>query len=461
MSATNKEKYEYNGFMIMPYLTKREKKSKPVKKDSSIDKKNKCTTFYLKTIKSLCDELKSDIKRADEIFDEEQNVVSKIIENIKKSNFIIVDLTLLRPNVLYELGIAHCLDPKRTLLITQGISDDEIPFDISNYDRFEYDLKLDEDERRSLRSKIKTLIDYHKRKEICVGVSPFPELHLLKESLIEYTPKYKSLEVPWSQVFKRVSKNKSRIDLIIANKSEYKAIDNPNFELRYISQLITYNSFYIISKGFELNSFKEFWRQGLTKENSLKKTLEQFNEKTIIYIDKNTDYLTSFYSINSIYGYQLISEPIIRSSTRSDETFLDFINSKEPCLFVGGIPEKINLLKNKDYKLIIEFDDVKHINGLSQKLQQENGIIITVEKNLEIKNIKEIGEEITENYKRFYKKIIQLSKDGNIDKINHYLKNYNESDRVKKFKNNQVELTVNADDFIEYYLNQELIHLPE
>lgn len=75
--------------------------------------------------------------RADEM-DGSQPIVNKIIKGILKSRYIIVDLTYARPNVFYELGIAHSFrDARNILLLKQPQTD--YPFDITHLPYKEYD----------------------------------------------------------------------------------------------------------------------------------------------------------------------------------------------------------------------------------------------------------------------------------------------------------------------------------
>ena len=63
--------------------------------------------------------------------DNQQNILSDIILPIYEADIILADLTGLNPNVMYELGIAHCLN-KKTIIITR---DDlaNLPFDLKQY----------------------------------------------------------------------------------------------------------------------------------------------------------------------------------------------------------------------------------------------------------------------------------------------------------------------------------------
>ena len=58
------------------------------------------------------------------------NLVTKIIDGITNSCFVIAVLTDLNPNVWYELGIRHSLRNGTLMLLEKG---QKIPFDISSY----------------------------------------------------------------------------------------------------------------------------------------------------------------------------------------------------------------------------------------------------------------------------------------------------------------------------------------
>ena len=75
--------------------------------------------------------------RADEIGGSTP-ILAKILNEIMKSQYIIVDLTNSNPNVYYELGITHTLkDARNVLLIKQ--KDYKVPFDITHLTYIEYD----------------------------------------------------------------------------------------------------------------------------------------------------------------------------------------------------------------------------------------------------------------------------------------------------------------------------------
>jgi hypothetical protein len=67
--------------------------------------------------------------RADTRLDQ-RGILEKIVTGIERASLVIADLTTRRPNVMYELGIAHTLG-KPTVMMAQDLSD--LPFDISAY----------------------------------------------------------------------------------------------------------------------------------------------------------------------------------------------------------------------------------------------------------------------------------------------------------------------------------------
>jgi hypothetical protein len=61
-----------------------------------------------------------------------------IIDFIRSSDFLVVDITRQNPNVFYELGFAHAMN-KPTILIASTETTGEIPADLSGIQIFVYD----------------------------------------------------------------------------------------------------------------------------------------------------------------------------------------------------------------------------------------------------------------------------------------------------------------------------------
>lgn len=89
------------------------------------------------TIKETVEKQEVVCKRADEI-NGSQPILNKIIKGILESQYIIVDITNARPNVFYELGIAHSFRDARNILILKQ-KNTNYPFDISHLPYQEYE----------------------------------------------------------------------------------------------------------------------------------------------------------------------------------------------------------------------------------------------------------------------------------------------------------------------------------
>jgi hypothetical protein len=72
-----------------------------------------------------------------------QYVVSEIINQIKNAHFCIADLTGNNPNVLAEVGMMMVVN-KSVLVLKERNDDAEIPFDLSQFSVWEYELSRDD-----------------------------------------------------------------------------------------------------------------------------------------------------------------------------------------------------------------------------------------------------------------------------------------------------------------------------
>lgn len=104
-----------------------------------------------------------EVKRADSTLDQ-QNIMKNIIPNIVNADLIIAELSNLKPNVLYELGISHAL-LKPTVLLTQDI--EEVPFDLRSYTVVVYSTRFDE--VLKLKENLQIIAEKHKHGEIIFG----------------------------------------------------------------------------------------------------------------------------------------------------------------------------------------------------------------------------------------------------------------------------------------------------
>ncbi len=85
-------------------------------------------------------------------------IIQQIEEGIRSADYCIVVLDGLRPNVLYEMGMAQALKKPLAIIMQQGALGDEahVPFDISTLQRIEYE-RPDKDTLRRLRAALQHL----------------------------------------------------------------------------------------------------------------------------------------------------------------------------------------------------------------------------------------------------------------------------------------------------------------
>lgn len=95
----------------------------------AIDPTDASLEDVLDTIKTACRECGIDAKRID---DDRSNdrITDRIVESIRTAEFVIVDLTLARPNVFFEAGFAHGLDKTPIYVAKYGTKPE---FDIKDY----------------------------------------------------------------------------------------------------------------------------------------------------------------------------------------------------------------------------------------------------------------------------------------------------------------------------------------
>jgi len=452
------------GFMIMPLLSEDDKKEMNdiAQNDWSLElrKKVKCQEFYENIVKGACDRLDIHIKQAFDFYNT-QDIIDKITSAIKSSHIFIVDLTLYRPNVMYELGIAHCLDPDLTLLITQE-DYDNTPFDIQGIEN----LKYESDSGKYtdiIVNKLTGIKSTFFKKNMCIGISQYPELMVLVRNLNHNETPISHSIVPWNRTFEALD-GTSTIDFVIAN---YELHMKKNREIGdtvylYRPTLIKYNSFYIICKEEGIKTFKDLKTQSKSIKNTINELFDQLNklEKTIkVFACEETDHLESFSHFNNLYGTPLLKSPSLQKTGSPKEILRDFIKS-DGGLFIGGIPERVNLLKQSEFSLFIETNDFKHSPEVNSKLkyfQQSNGIVYHVDYIESNKDARKYIDIIKDAWKLTWSEIIDLYNNRDENRIDEYLLDYNDSEYVKTFNYRGVELKVSAKDFFASYLDDNLI----
>jgi hypothetical protein len=95
----------------------------------AIDPADASLEDVLDTIKATCDECSIRAKRIDEDQSNDR-ITDRIVESIRTAEFVIVDLTLARPNVFFEAGFAHGLGKTPIYIAKHGTKPE---FDIKDY----------------------------------------------------------------------------------------------------------------------------------------------------------------------------------------------------------------------------------------------------------------------------------------------------------------------------------------
>ena len=97
---------------------------------------------YNKIIEPAVMELNMDCIRIDKV-SRSGLIHREMIENIIESDAVVVDITLLNPNVFYELGIRHTARQSGTVIIR--LADHPIPFNINGLRVFDYKMSSEEE----------------------------------------------------------------------------------------------------------------------------------------------------------------------------------------------------------------------------------------------------------------------------------------------------------------------------
>lgn len=109
----------------------------------------------INAINKVCKSLKMTAQRADDI-SRQDIIMSNIFDGIAKSEIVVVDITGNNPNVFYELGIAHSLRARQSIIIiTQDEDVSRSPFDIRHWSILKYNINEIEAFKTNLKKKIK------------------------------------------------------------------------------------------------------------------------------------------------------------------------------------------------------------------------------------------------------------------------------------------------------------------
>jgi hypothetical protein len=115
----------------------------------------KYQAIYDYIIKPVVEARSLNCYRADD-YNNVNSVILDIWKSIRKSRLLIADLTEQRPNVMYELGLAHDMG-KQVIIISQPGEGNSFPFDLLHLRRIEYQDSVKGAE--SLKKKLSATLD--------------------------------------------------------------------------------------------------------------------------------------------------------------------------------------------------------------------------------------------------------------------------------------------------------------
>jgi tetratricopeptide (TPR) repeat protein len=96
------------------------------------------TTLYEDSLIPVITHLGYEVRRGDS-YPGAGEILSAIIQELTKADLVVADLTLVNPNVFYELGVRHALRGLGTIMIVNRSRTPRIPFDLANYRVIEFD----------------------------------------------------------------------------------------------------------------------------------------------------------------------------------------------------------------------------------------------------------------------------------------------------------------------------------
>ena len=204
--------------------------------------------------------------RADELSGSKP-IINKILTEILRAQYIIVDLTDCNPNVFYELGITHTFkDSQNVLLIKQ--KDSKVPFDITHLQYQEYNpgnLKQLANIIKAFISNNQYINDFHEAlasRGIIIAASDNQEAFLdflqtrLGDDIVTLTKilNYQCRELEESVIEDALD----RYQLLIHRVIDARRSDLLSAILRLYSELLISSSFYVAAEthvSFFLNDF--------------------------------------------------------------------------------------------------------------------------------------------------------------------------------------------------------------
>lgn len=187
----------------------------------------KANGLYNAVIKPVLNDLDYTCVRADEI-DSSGSINNQIINKIIEAELVIVNLSGLNPNVMYELALRHAIG-KPVIMLKEG-SFNDMPFDIIDQRTILYsdDLNSVVFTQEELRKKIKGIKD---NSEID---NPFLTAQRLKRAISEVDSNNNSTDIVMSEVLKEL---RSIRTISVYEKNSYNEKRNYNDKF-YVDSLV-------------------------------------------------------------------------------------------------------------------------------------------------------------------------------------------------------------------------------
>jgi hypothetical protein len=104
------------------------------------------------TFKEVCEEFRFTSERTDES-DSSERILPRIEDGIRRSAFVIADLTDYSPNVFYEVGLAQGMGKEVIATARKGT---KLPFDVSDVPVIWWDIQ--EELKEALRKRIAAIV---------------------------------------------------------------------------------------------------------------------------------------------------------------------------------------------------------------------------------------------------------------------------------------------------------------
>ena len=285
-------------------------------------------------IKSECDNNSISCNRVDEM-NGSQPIVNKIIKSILEFQYIIVDITNDKPNVYYELGIAHSFRDANNILILKQ-KNTTSPFDISHLPYHEYSV----DNPWELRSIISSFIKASKKTsdfQDALAVNDIYDYSISgSQNFIEYVEEYFNEDL---QIYSYIlNKNTATYEYAIIEKAIL------NFEELVAKTISMHNpkiSDGIIQIYIKLISKCENDEISLKYATRFEDTLLQAGiENDDIRMSKQTDLVLELANNNKILDYCI--PWIIKYFSRSKSSSIDLNRYKLESFLMNTANENIN-----------------------------------------------------------------------------------------------------------------------